>query len=196
MLRFESSSGTLFTFLFFFIFNSNPSSSPTPFTDLRRLVSHILSSFSILISDLYRILSYNIIQFYSQDSSPNHRFRGDELLSCLKGITPHSRTEAAGVVTAIGTGVCDLKIGDVVYHHFGSAMGTYTAGCFGLLADKAMFLPLINHLVVASVMGSSRIGTTRLCSSKIHIHDPTQPTPPKYFICPILKKNGLKLLQK
>ncbi|KAJ0772127.1 hypothetical protein HanPI659440_Chr07g0276871 [Helianthus annuus] len=32
-------------------------------------------------------------------------------------------------------------------------MGTYTAGCFGLLADKAMFLPLINHLVVASVMG-------------------------------------------
>ncbi|XP_035831309.1 uncharacterized protein LOC118480508 [Helianthus annuus] len=114
MLRFESSSGTLFTFLFFFIFNSNPSSSPTSFTDLRRLISHIVSSFSILISDLHRNLSYNIIQFYSRNSSPNHRFRGDELLSCLKG------TEAAGVVTAVGTGVCDLKIGDVVYHHFGS----------------------------------------------------------------------------
>ncbi|KAJ0909786.1 hypothetical protein HanRHA438_Chr07g0325341 [Helianthus annuus] len=48
MLRFESSSVTLFTFLFFFIFNSNPSSSPTSFTDPRRLISHILSSFSIL----------------------------------------------------------------------------------------------------------------------------------------------------
>uniref|UniRef100_A0A251UEP3 Putative groES-like protein n=1 Tax=Helianthus annuus TaxID=4232 RepID=A0A251UEP3_HELAN len=102
-----------FSFPFFFIFNSNPSSSPTPFTDLRRLISHILSSFSILVSDLYRILSYNIIQFYIRNSSPNHRFRGDELLSCLK---------AAGVVTAVGTGVCDLKIGDVVYHHFGSQL--------------------------------------------------------------------------
>ncbi|KAJ0909663.1 hypothetical protein HanRHA438_Chr07g0324101 [Helianthus annuus] len=84
MLRFESSSGILFTFLFFFIFNSNPTSCPTSFTDLRRLISHILSSFSILISDLYRNLSYNIIQFYSQNSPPNHRFRGEELLSCLK----------------------------------------------------------------------------------------------------------------
>ncbi|KAF5800385.1 hypothetical protein HanXRQr2_Chr07g0315441 [Helianthus annuus] len=88
MLRFESlffRNFIYFSFPFFFIFNSNPSSSPTPFTDLRRLISHILSSFSILVSDLYRILSYNIIQFYIRNSSPNHRFRGDELLSCLKG---------------------------------------------------------------------------------------------------------------
>ncbi|KAD5961312.1 hypothetical protein E3N88_12785 [Mikania micrantha] len=58
--------------------------------------------------------------------------------------------EAVGVVTAIGAGVCDLKIGDVVYHS-GGAMGTYTEEQI-VLADKAMPLPPIDPLVVASVM--------------------------------------------
>lgn len=59
-------------------------------------------------------------------------------------------TEAVGVVTAIGPGVCDLKIGDIVYH-LGSATGTYTEEQI-VLADKAMPLPPIDPLVVASVM--------------------------------------------
>ncbi|KAK1421383.1 hypothetical protein QVD17_23680 [Tagetes erecta] len=58
--------------------------------------------------------------------------------------------EAVGVVTAIGSGVCDLKIGDVVYHS-GSAMGTYSEEQI-VLADKAMVLPNIDPLVVASAM--------------------------------------------
>ncbi|KAI3704937.1 hypothetical protein L1987_75166 [Smallanthus sonchifolius] len=58
--------------------------------------------------------------------------------------------EAVGVVTAIGSGVCDLKIGDVVYHS-GSTMGTYTEEQI-VVADKAMPLPPIDPLMVASVM--------------------------------------------
>lgn len=58
--------------------------------------------------------------------------------------------EAAGVVTAVGSGVNDCKIGDAVYHS-GSAMGTYTEEQI-VLADKAMPLPPIDPLVVASVM--------------------------------------------
>ncbi|KVI10069.1 Alcohol dehydrogenase, C-terminal [Cynara cardunculus var. scolymus] len=58
--------------------------------------------------------------------------------------------EAAGVVTAVGPGVTNWKIGDAVYHS-GSAMGTYTEEQI-VLADKAMPLPPIDPLVVASVM--------------------------------------------
>ncbi|KAD5961344.1 hypothetical protein E3N88_12817 [Mikania micrantha] len=55
---------------------------------------------------------------------------------------------AVGVVTAIGEGVCELKIGDIVYRN---AMGTYTEEQI-VLADKEMPLPPIDPLVVASVM--------------------------------------------
>lgn len=58
--------------------------------------------------------------------------------------------EAVGVVTAIGPGVNDLKVGDMVYHS-GSVMGTYTEEQI-VLADKATPLPPIDPLVVASVM--------------------------------------------
>lgn len=58
--------------------------------------------------------------------------------------------EAVGVVTAVGPGVNDLKIGDVVYHS-GSAMGTYTEEQI-VLADKVTPLPPIDPIVVASVM--------------------------------------------
>nr|GEV69520.1 alcohol dehydrogenase superfamily, zinc-type [Tanacetum cinerariifolium] len=56
--------------------------------------------------------------------------------------------EAVGVVTAIGPGVNDLKVGDMVYH---SGSGTYTEEQI-VLADKATPLPPIDPLVVASVM--------------------------------------------
>ncbi|KAD5961349.1 hypothetical protein E3N88_12822 [Mikania micrantha] len=55
---------------------------------------------------------------------------------------------AVGVVTAIGEGVCELKIGEIVYRN---AMGTYTEEQI-VLADKAMPLPPLDPLVVASVM--------------------------------------------
>ncbi|KAD5961353.1 hypothetical protein E3N88_12826 [Mikania micrantha] len=55
---------------------------------------------------------------------------------------------AVGVVTAIGEGVCELKIGDIVYRN---AMGTYTEEQI-VFADKEMPLPPIDPLVVASVM--------------------------------------------
>ncbi|KAF5800387.1 putative GroES-like superfamily protein [Helianthus annuus] len=85
----------------------------------------------------------------SRNSSPNHRFRGDELLSCLKGITPHSHwTEAAGVVTAVGTGVCDLKIGDVVYHHFGSQVAFTVRKCFVIFFDA--FVKYVMETIVCS----------------------------------------------
>lgn len=54
------------------------------------------------------------------------------------------------MVTAVGPGVNDWKIGDAVYHS-GSTMGTYTEEQI-VLADKAMPLPPIDPLVVASVM--------------------------------------------
>ncbi|XP_076894115.1 uncharacterized protein LOC143546305 [Bidens hawaiensis] len=58
--------------------------------------------------------------------------------------------EAVSVVTAIGPGVCDLKIGDVVYHS-GSATGTYAEEQI-VLADRAVVLPVMDPLVVAAVM--------------------------------------------
>ncbi|GKD99452.1 pentatricopeptide repeat-containing protein, partial [Tanacetum coccineum] len=58
-------------------------------------------------------------------------------------------SEAVGVLTAIGPGVNDLKVGDMVYH---SGSGTYTEEQI-VLADKAMPLPPIDPLVVASVVG-------------------------------------------
>ncbi|KAK9078022.1 hypothetical protein SSX86_002079 [Deinandra increscens subsp. villosa] len=59
-------------------------------------------------------------------------------------------TEAVGVVIAIRAGMCDLTIGDVVYH-LGSATGTYAEEQI-VLADKEMPLPPIDPLVVASAM--------------------------------------------
>lgn len=58
--------------------------------------------------------------------------------------------EAVGVVTAVGSGVNNLKIGDAVYHS-GSAMGTYTEEQI-VSAEKAFPLPPIDPLVVASAM--------------------------------------------
>lgn len=58
--------------------------------------------------------------------------------------------EAAGVVTAVGSGVTDLKIGDLVYHS-GSAMGTYTEEQI-VSAERAFLLPPIDPLHVASAM--------------------------------------------
>ncbi|GJV21678.1 pentatricopeptide repeat-containing protein [Tanacetum coccineum] len=64
-------------------------------------------------------------------------------IPCTPGV------EAVGVVTAIGPGVNDLKVGDMVYH---SGSGTYTEEKI-VLADKAMPLPPIDPLIVASVVG-------------------------------------------
>ncbi|GJX73348.1 integrase, catalytic region, zinc finger, CCHC-type containing protein [Tanacetum coccineum] len=71
--------------------------------------------------------------------------------------------EAVGVVTAIGPGVNDLKVGDVVYHS-DSVTGTYTKEKI-VLADKATPLPPIDHLVVASIM--ERINHSFLCQNLV-----------------------------
>lgn len=52
------------------------------------------------------------------------------------------------MVTGVGSGVNNLKIGDVVYHN---SMGTYTEEQI-VLAEKAFLLPLIDPLVAASAM--------------------------------------------
>ncbi|GKB11220.1 alcohol dehydrogenase superfamily protein [Tanacetum coccineum] len=71
--------------------------------------------------------------------------------------------KAVGVVTAIGPGVNDLKVGDVVYHS-SSVTGTYTKEQI-VLADKATPLPPIDHLVVAFVM--ERINHSFLCQNLV-----------------------------
>nr|XP_043634660.1 2-haloacrylate reductase [Erigeron canadensis] len=58
--------------------------------------------------------------------------------------------EAAGVVTATGPGVNDVKIGDLVYHP-GSVMGTYVEEQI-VLADKVIPLPPMDPIVVAAAM--------------------------------------------
>ncbi|PWA51239.1 alcohol dehydrogenase superfamily, zinc-type [Artemisia annua] len=84
----------------------------------------------------------------SQDYVNIMKFR--TLISDVPEIPYTPGVEAVGVVTAIGPGVNDLKVGDMVYHS-GSVMGTYTEEQI-VLADKAMPLPPIDPLVVASVM--------------------------------------------
>ncbi|GJV40043.1 selenoprotein F [Tanacetum coccineum] len=73
------------------------------------------------------------------------------------------RVKAVGVVTAIGPGVNDLNVANMVYHS-GSVTGTYTRKQI-VLADKAAPLPPIDPFEVASVM--ERINRSFLCQKLV-----------------------------